>query len=785
MNSTERRDLSSLPSIFLAYPSERHVADRMKRLAEELGERGAQVTTWQDITNPGFLFDPIGSAIEAADLVLAEATYGNANVLFELGYAIAKGKATFYLEDENVAQPRRLPPLDVVRCIRYSQREGILDFLSKVDLTGPSLAEQMGLEFTSGHSGGLYFVPSRRGGDVNETIWRLCSGSPFTARTVDKNEIDYDSLTSQAKSIAEADLFVTLLVSEATKEYWDNNAEATLFAGLAAGMAKDFVVLVQQPLRRLLDLGEHAITFESESEAEFRLGQWLQRIAAARLRSPRPKSSIAPKPSSPLTGLFLGSLDARADFDLSAYFIETPEFQQAESGRRHLFVGSKGSGKTANYESLCARFGERNRVLVSVAPADFEFPRLAAVFDEHLALAHWEFVYGSFWRFILRTEILRAARSKFLDHLLRESAGGRRYAKELLLWFNENEMLLSLDFVSRVNEVLLRVATADGDDRAKRVKLEELLQAARMYDMERYLKEFARQFEIRLLVDDLDRNWSPINDSANRLILALLNEIVALMTYHAPHLAPAIFLRKDVFDWLEENDPEFLKRDPAFLVWNAESLERLIATRIATHTGTTETTTEALWHLVFPEYTRQQRTQDFVISRTLLRPRDVIQFCQKAVESAQRAGRSRLDEDDVYAAWEPSGELTLAQAEIEYQHRYPRLGQVALAFFEAPVVQAWSDARPRLEEQAEKCGPGALWLETAHTDPLHMVEVLYDTGIIGVQSPGGSCWFESTRPFKDVSGVLAEDFNIVVHPAFHRYLRCCGAWLVAPRKGGL
>jgi len=774
VNSVDECDLTSLPSIFLAYPSESQVADSMTRLAEGLREAGAQVTTWQEITNPGFLFNPIRTAIEAASLVLAEATYGNANVLFELGYAIGRGKATLHLEDENAARPRRPPPLDAVRCIRYSQREDILDFLGKVDLTGPSLAEQMGLEFTSGRSGGLYFIPSRRGGDINQTIWRLCNGSPFTARTVDKNEIDYDSLTSQANSIAEADLFVTLLVSEVTKEYWDNNAEVALFAGLAAGLAKDFVVLVQQPLRRLLDLGDHAITFESESEAEFRLSQWLRGVAAARLRSPRPRTSIVAAAASPLTGLFLGNLDARADFDLSDYFIETPEFQQAESGRRHLFVGSKGSGKTANYESLCDRFEERSRVLVSVAPADFEFPRLTAVFDEHLALAHWEFVYGSFWRFILRTEILQAIRAKFLDHLLRESAGGKRYARELLLWFGQNEALLSLDFVSRVNEVLTLVASAGGDDPVKRAKLEEILQAARMYDIERYLKEFASQFGIRLLVDDLDRNWSPVNESANRLILALLNEILTLMTFHRPYVQPAIFLRKDVFDWLEENDPEFLKRDPAFLTWSREGLERLIATRIARHTRTGETTTAALWDLVFPQYTRQERTQDFIMSRTLLRPRDVIQFCQKAVEFAQRAGRLTVDEDDVYAAWEPSGELVLSQAEIEYQHRYPGLGQLALAFFEAPATQPWSQARRRLEQQAERFRPEAVWVEEAQTNPLRMVEVLYDTGIVGVQSAGGSDWFESIRRFRDVSGTLPEDFNIVVHPAFHRYLRCRG-----------
>jgi len=774
VNPNERPDLAFLPNIFLAYPSERQMADRMTRLAQELRACGARVTTWQEITNPGFVFEPIRVAIEQAGLVLAETTFGNANVLFELGYAIAKGKATFHLEDENAARPRKLPPLDIVRQIPYSQREDVLDFLSHVDFAGPPLAEQMGLPFTSGRGGGLYFIPSRRAGDLNETVWRLCDDSDFTARTVDIRETEYDSLATQAKSIAEADLFVTVLVSETTKESWDINAELMLFTGIAAGLGKDFAVIVQQPLRRLLDLGENRIACESESEASFRLKGWLKRTAKARLRSPRPRSSVLPTAGSPLTGLFLGNLDARADFDLAAYFVETPEFKQAHAGHRDLFVGSKGSGKTANYETLREQLETRNEAIVSVAPSDFEFPRLAAVFDEHLPLAHWEFVYGSFWRFILITEIVRAIQTRFFDHLLREAAAGEAYARELLRWCDDNDAILALDFVSRVNDVLSRLAIADGDDRVKRVRLEETLQAARMYDMEHHVREFARLFPIRLLIDDLDRNWSPDNESANRLILALLNEIHTLMTNSTPYIKPAVFVRKDVFTWLEENDPEFLKRDPGFLQWGRESLELLIANRIYTHTRTREKDVDALWYSVYPRRTRGERTQDFIISRTLLRPRDVIQFCQKAVESAQRAGRSSVDEDDVYAAWEPSGELILAQAEAEYRHRYPGLGRIALAFFEAPVAQAWSQALPQLREKATKGNTTESWLQAAQSDPLHFARVLYEVGVVGVESAGGSRWFESARSFDAVLGTLSDDFSVVVHPAFHRYLHCLG-----------
>ena len=253
----------------------------------------------------------------------------------------------------------------------------------------------------------------------------------------------------------------------------------------------------------------------------------------------------------------MGNRDARADFDLGAYFIETPEFKQAEAAQRHLFAGAKGSGKTANFEILQERLANRSLVLLAIAPADFEFPRLASVFEEHLSLARWEFVYGSFWRFILYTEVLRAIQLKFLGHLIQYAGEGKEYAQVLLGWIDENQDLLGLDFVSRVDAVLDRIAsTSLGDPESRREALEELLQSARMYRIDPQLREFSRQFEIRLLIDDLDRNWSPDNPSSARLIVTLLNEIHTLMTTQAGHLRPAIFLRRDVFRWLELNDPE-------------------------------------------------------------------------------------------------------------------------------------------------------------------------------------------------------------------------------------
>ena len=743
--------------IFMAYSSNKEIADRMTHLASELREAGHQVTTWDDIKDQGFIFGPIQQCIDAADLTLAEITSANPNVLFELGYATGAARPSYPLFDESAGNALELKPLSIVRQIRYTSRKDVVQFLHEADRSVPVLADQMGLALEDGESGRLYFIPSQAGVDLNEAIWTLCADSPFEAKMIDSLDTEYDSLTSQAKSIARSDLVVTLLVNEDKKDYRSANAKAMLYAGLAHGLGKEIVVLVQDPLPQLLDLGDRAIRFESESDCALRFKGWLTRTASVRLKSAAPRRSVVRRPDTQFAQLFLGSLNARADFNLASYFLTTPEYHHAEAGKKYLFVGSRGSGKTANFEMLRDQFDGRNVALISIAPASFELPRLAGILDAQLPLAHWEFVYGSFWRFILITEILRVIRSDFLDHLLVQQ--DRRHAQELLSWMREREAQLSKDFGSRVEEVLSDVGRVTGDEQTRRDELARILHTVRLYDIEDQLQQFSHDIEIRLFIDDLDINWDPLNESANRLVLALLNEIQRLMA-SLSNLKPAVFIRRDLFDWLEHNDSETLKRDPAFLEWDKESLENLVALRIRDGMGSSEADPSALWRLVFPRLTRGEPTQDFIISRTLMRPRDVIQFCQKSVESAQRAGREAVSEDDVFNSWDMCGELILAQAESDNRSGFQRFGDLTLAFMETPASQSWRDASALLAHKM--------------SDPKEGLRLLYEINFLGIRTPGGNLWFSRDRAFAHVQAALGDDFEVSVHPAFRQYLRCVG-----------
>jgi len=71
--------------------------------------------------------------------------------------------------------------------------------------------------------------------------------------------------------------------------------------------------------------------------------------------------------------LDLGASDAEADRRLGEYFVTTPFVEEALSGRRTLFLGRKGSGKSALYKQLPVLIKEAGRTVevVSITPDNY------------------------------------------------------------------------------------------------------------------------------------------------------------------------------------------------------------------------------------------------------------------------------------------------------------------------------------------------------------------------------------------------------------------------------
>lgn len=151
-------------SCFLAYPGDRRRSQQMTELAHSLQKRGYDTTTWQQITGDNILFRKICDAVYGHDLLIAEITDLNPNVLVEVGYAMAVERDAALLVERNRTRPE-LKVLQVKDQCHYSTSEEIFPWLEQYfhartyspapDRTIPLLD---GIDSTLERSGTVYYL---------------------------------------------------------------------------------------------------------------------------------------------------------------------------------------------------------------------------------------------------------------------------------------------------------------------------------------------------------------------------------------------------------------------------------------------------------------------------------------------------------------------------------------------------------------------------------------------------------------------------------------------------
>ena len=100
---------NTIPKAFFAYPSTTPtLKEPIHEAVPELNEKGqVHIRTWEQCNIGGkFVIDTICNAIDEAELFLADLTGLNANVMFELGYAIAGGKRIWLILDDTYTKEK-------------------------------------------------------------------------------------------------------------------------------------------------------------------------------------------------------------------------------------------------------------------------------------------------------------------------------------------------------------------------------------------------------------------------------------------------------------------------------------------------------------------------------------------------------------------------------------------------------------------------------------------------------------------------------------------------------
>ena len=237
------------------------------------------------------------------------------------------------------------------------------------------------------------------------------------------------------------------------------------------------------------------------------------------------------KLSTELKSLRLGEYVAENEADsLSDYFVETAAYRAALDGKQSIFVGRKGSGKSANFLALAAQLQADARNLVCVIkPVAYELEGVVSLLSRYKEKDEKNYAVESLWKFLLITEIANTAGQAIEA---RPAKAANEDEQRLLDVLNARGKFLRKDFSIRLEQCIEdlnnKVSQLKSDDRrreASRHAISEAIHENVLGELRRLLgKVLGGKHRVAVLMDNLDKAWDKQTDidTFSNLLLGLL-----------------------------------------------------------------------------------------------------------------------------------------------------------------------------------------------------------------------------------------------------------------------
>ncbi|NJM98610.1 MAG: hypothetical protein HC800_16930 [Phormidesmis sp. RL_2_1] len=271
-----------------------------------------------------------------------------------------------------------------------------------------------------------------------------------------------------------------------------------------------------------------------------------------------------------------------------------------------------------------------------------------------------------------------------------------------------------------------------------------------------------------MLVDELDKGWDNSEDA--KYFLAGLFQAAQKINLINPNLKIYISIRQELFDNIPQiyEDAQKIREDVEVIRWDKEQLLELIARRIVhSFPGAEKLSAYRRWKAVFVSKLSSSEIDslDYIIDRTQLRPRELLQFCKLCVECLDYSlAGQRIDECAIAAAEESYSEQKTRDLASEYRFQYPHL----LDVFEAFRGQRTHYSKEELDYLLLSMVCGEVDVERAadwvlDTDYLELKQILWKIGFLKV-------WVARDHPSSSKSSAKSVTSKTSRHKAAGTYL---------------
>jgi hypothetical protein len=464
------------------------------------------------------------------------------------------------------------------------------------------------------------------------------------------------------------------------------------------------------------------------------------------------------------------------DSQLDDYFLPTREFTSLVQGEATVFVGRKGTGKTATMLQAAADLEkDRRNLVVKVKPTSYELAGLVELvgrFDLH---AGSEYLLNNLWNFLLSTEVA--------SHLLaaaESQAAGIGGSSALLALDRRLDRMgvdRNSDLATRLEDTVSQIQTKAAsahDDRELREVVGAALGVHWFKELHREIREAASDHyqRVAVLVDNLDKAWERGTDfeATSRFLLALLSASgqfrkALLRGADDVDLTLGVFIRSDIYEVMTEYAREPDKIGPLTVHWNdPHLLARVLEQRYAANRRRRKPADDDMWSSIFPEEVNGLPTKDYILWRILPRPRDIIYFGNAALTTAINRHHAMVTQDDIAMADETYSRFAYEALVVESDAQGFDLEEVLFEF-------AGLNATLTEEELPQV-------LQDSSHDPSETRGWLLRTSFLGIEIREGK--FMHVEGLSEVEKKLrvarrssersGRPLRFRVHPAFRHYL---------------
>jgi hypothetical protein len=497
----------------------------------------------------------------------------------------------------------------------------------------------------------------------------------------------------------------------------------------------------------------------------------------------------------------VGEVSAERDANLDKYFYDAGVTKKIVLNKQQfLILGRKGAGKTAVYLHLISKptsIFDKNDIVVGLSLQSYKW-------QSHYILGNMQnaggFQHTNSWKFVICVEAIRAV-VNHLDINGCEIPGEIKKASSVLNKLFSNpipswtdllgEKLFKLasfklpNLSAGAEEELLALEGGEisfeeiSANSSLKTQLNNNIETLTSW-LESCLEKCPKELRVFLVFDRLDEAWvTNFFEESKQIVSGLLNASEYILNKFDGLVRPIVFLREDIFSTLDLNDRNKLKEDCSeSLKWSQDEIEKLILKRVNYYASLNGGLAISSIQDIFLEKEMRSRTTPVkhIYNRTMGRPRDMVSFLSRIIETAKSQLDDELEGDSENASYvSGDGSKILSKAIYVAEPGYSEYLYGELDDEWRTQNQNFQDYLTILEnlryasissdELADELKNKNIVSDRAEFRQI--VRFLFDNSIIGIQVGGSQQW--RYRCFYPNKGFLDTDV-IKVHPGLIKRL---------------